>query len=78
MEVFRTELELKPQSDISRAQVARFIRRMAVVSEGDVRLVRVLEDADGVGLSVPLPKLSTPEMSDDPTISLAPGSASCG
>ena len=56
---FRAELEPrpKPRSDISRAQVARFTRRMALVSEGDVRLVRVLEDADGVGLSVPLPKL---------------------
>ncbi len=48
----RTELEPKLRSDISRAQVARFIRRMAVVSEGDVRLVRVLEDADGVALNV--------------------------
>ena len=53
---FRTDPEPKPRSDISRAQVARFIRRMAVVSEGDVRLVRVLEDADGIGLSVPVPK----------------------
>ena len=53
---FRPDPELKPRSDISRAQVARFIRRMALVSEGDTRLVRVLEDADGVGLSVSVPK----------------------
>ena len=53
---FRANPEPKPRSDISRAQVARFIRRMAMFSEGDVRLVRVLEDADGVGLSVLLPK----------------------
>ena len=53
---FGTDPEPKPRSDISLAQVARFIRRMAVVSEGDTRLVRVLEDADDVGLSVPVPK----------------------
>ena len=53
---FRADPEPKPQFDISRAQVARFIRRMTVVSDGETRLVRVLEDADGVGLSVLLPK----------------------
>ena len=53
---FRAEPEPKPRSDISRAQVARFIRRMTVVREGETRLVQVLEDADGVGLSVPVPK----------------------
>ena len=54
---FRPDPEPKPRSDISRAQVARFIQRMTVVSEGEMRLVRVLEDADGVGLNVRLPKL---------------------
>ena len=56
MSRFGPVLGALPRSDISRAQVARFIRRMTLVGEGDARLVRVLEDTDGVGLSVALPK----------------------
>ncbi len=54
MLAFSNDPQPKPLRDISRAQVARFIRRMTLVGEGDTRLVRVLEDADGVGLSVSL------------------------
>ena len=38
-----------PRPSFSRAQVARFIRRMTVVSEGEARLIRALETAEDVG-----------------------------
>ena len=41
--------------DIRSAQVERFIRRMRLVVEGEVRLLIAIEDDEGTTLSVSLP-----------------------
>ncbi len=50
---FGSETETPPRTDINSAQVARFIRRMRLVGEGETRLLIAIED-EREPLSAPL------------------------